>query len=138
MAGPTPTDGSRHWFGYGDFEFYFPEGGTCISFAYEWEPPHGDSLHKVTFSNIELAGFAWGNGLAWSPCGRYVLFDYSPDRRKLTRVVVVLDVEAARTFILPDYVAVSRFRFPHIYERAAGQETVTYAFRGDEEWRDVA
>lgn len=138
MAEATPIDGSRYWFGYGDFAFYFPEGGTCVAFPFEYEPPQGDSLHKVSFSNLELAGLAWGSGLAWSPCGRYVLFDYSRDRRKLTRDVLVLDVKAAKTFILPNYVAATRFCFPHVYEGMADQERVAYTFGGDEEWQGAA
>jgi hypothetical protein len=76
----VPHDGRRVWFGYTDHELVGPDGNTVISLPYVYEPPHGDSLHRFVFRSVELPGFAWGCGLAWSPCGRYVLFDYSPSR----------------------------------------------------------
>lgn len=134
----APHDGSRTWFGYGDYDFLGPDGQTHLEFTYAWEPPHGDSLHRVVFSTIELPGLAWGNGIAWSPCGRYVLFDYSRDRRELSRDVAVLDLRAARFYLLPIYVSATRLKYPDIFAKTEDGETVAYRFRGDETWQSAA
>jgi len=132
------ADGARTWFGYGDYDFLGPDGQTHLAFTYAWEPPHGDSLHRVAFSKTELPGFAWGNGMAWSPCGRYVLFDYSQDRRDLSRDVVVLDLHAARFHVLPEYVSAIRLKFPEVFTKTEGGEAVAYKFTGNETWQSAA
>jgi hypothetical protein len=132
------ADGVRTWFGYGDYDFLGPDGQSRVSFPYAWEPPHGDSLHRVVFSGAELPGFAWGNGVAWSPCGRYLLIDYSQDRCKLTRDVAVIDLHSTRFFVLRDYVAATRLSYPNVFAKAGADETVAYTFSGEENWQSAA
>jgi hypothetical protein len=132
------ADGARTWFGNASYDFVGPDGKTCVSFPYAAEPPHGDSLHRVVFSKAELPGFAWGSGIAWSPCGRYLLFDYSRDRRRLSRDVVVLDLHLARLHVLPEYVRATRFNYPIVFTKAETDEVVAYKFSGGESWQSAA
>src|SRR6185369_2926017 len=126
----APKNGVRAWFGYRDYEFAGPDGVSLVSLPYVREPPQGDSLHKVLFSSNELPGFAWGSGLAWSPCGRYVLFDYSPDRLNLTRETSVLDLVSASFCSLPQYLNASRLEFSNVFVSTGQGEAVAYVFTG--------
>jgi hypothetical protein len=133
----APANGALAWFGYTDYEFVGPDGSSVISLPYDHEPPRGDSLHKVRFSSRELPGFAWGTGLAWSPCGRFVLFEYSSDRRELSRATAVLDLLKGRICAPVLLMRVSRFVYPDVFVRTDDREALAYTLSKEQEWQRV-
>ena len=133
-----PQDGSRVWFGMADYEVYSPNERTLLVLSYVGEPPHGDSQHKVLFQGWVVPGFAWGNGLAWSPCSRYLTLDWLPRLGAVARQCIVIDVERQSTFTLLEHVEVSRFIYPCVYVGAGIHERVAFEFSGQERWFPVA
>lgn len=117
----APADGSRVWFGMDDYEVVSPDRTTTLLLSYITEPPHGDSLHRGSVANWSLNGYAWGSGISWSPCSRYVAFDWTPDLDHLVRKCLVVDLADKRALVIPEYVHFTRLAWPTLsYRRGAG------------------
>jgi hypothetical protein len=133
-----PQDGNRVWFGMTDYEVHSPDGRVVLILPFVGEPPHGDSQHKVLFQDWVLPGFAWGSGLAWSPCSRYLTLDWLSHLGAVERRCIVIDVERRSTFTLPGYEAISRFNYPRLCVGAGIHERAVFEFSGQETWCRVA
>jgi hypothetical protein len=109
-----------------------------MELPYVAEPPHGDSQHKAVFKGWALPGLVWGSGVAWSPCSRYCTVDWLSHRGAIERRCIVVDVESQATFTLPEYVTISRFKYPQMYKRVGAREELAFEFSGRERWSPVA
>jgi hypothetical protein len=134
--------GRREWFGYGDYVSLSPDGKTELQFPYVTEPPHGDSLHKIYLASTELAGLAWGSGIAWSPCSRYFTIDWTEGPGPSSRQIAVFDCWCVLRSIVnipkTNYERVSRFAFPELYAERNQEELLVYTFNNSEGWRAAA
>ena len=133
-----PRDGSRIWFGMDDFEIRSPDGHTTLILPSVGEALRGDSQHKVLFQDWVLPGYAWGDGLAWSACSSFLAIDWLSDLCAIERHCIIVDIASRSTFTLPNYVAVSRFKYPHVYAGGSGNERLVFVFTGQEHWSRVA
>lgn len=125
-----PADGSSGWAGHGSYVFPSPDGRHAVTAAYAGEPPHGDSCHHLEADGAPLPGHAWGGNFAWSPCSRWFVCAWMAER--WARQTIVVDVEARRYAVLPEYFHDFAVHPPVITEVPSGR---TYAFRGSKAWR---
>ena len=134
----APASGHREWFGYGDYVIVAPDGRTELRLPYVTEPPHGDSLHRIFLASTELAGLAWGSGVAWSPCSRYFTLDWMEGPDLSSRQIVVIDCWCLLLNVVRlqnlDYARISRFSYPGLYAERNQAESLVYAFNNTEQW----
>jgi hypothetical protein len=133
-------DGGSVYAGYADSLVVSPNGAHAIELLYVGEPPRGDSFHSIGIDGRSLPGYAWGGSFVFSPCSRYVVFDWMAQR--FERRTLVADMDAGRYFVLPHYIHRSGIAWPAItgFELGSGigepTEPLRYTFTGSEQWLD--
>lgn len=128
-----PADGSSIWAGMGDYLLVSPDQKHHIKLIYEFEPPHGDSVHSLFVDDRRFAGEAWGCNFAFSACSRYVVF--SGMHKRLQRITIVIDVEKSCYFDLPDYIHDFKVTWPSITEVTESPYKRRYTINGNELWQ---
>ena len=134
---PVPADGRSVWAGMRSVKFISPDRQHVIEACYEYEAPHGDSIHRLVIDGIPFPGFAWGCNFAWDPGSLYFVCSWMAtwiDRR-----TVVIDLCGRAFFMLPTYFYDFEVKYPAIKEvRTPGvvgsEGERAFVFEGNEPW----
>lgn len=127
-----PSDGSSLWAGMGDYLLRSPDDRHFLRLTYVAEPPFGDCYQTLSIDGIAFPGWAWGCCFAFSPESRYVAFSWMA--RRYERQTVVVDVQARRFSVLPEYIFDFTFCWPALV--GCGKwEGLTYRFNSQETWQ---
>jgi hypothetical protein len=125
-------DGVAQWAGYADLSLVSPDGRRVVDLPYEGEPPHGDSYHSASVGGVALPGLFWGGMFAFSGSSRYFVGSWMP--QKFGRHTIIIDLEANRYFVLPNYIFNFRVVWPAIVGVGELSQGAEFTFGGSEQW----
>lgn len=124
-----PSDGSCEWAGMGDYVLISPDGSHRASLLYAGEPPHGDSYHRLNIDGKKFPGYVWGCLFACSKDSHYLTLSWMA--KLVERKTVVIDLEAQKYFVLPEYIHSFKLSWPIVHGTS---QDIRYEFSGGEIW----